>query len=144
METVTVTESLQGKFGPQVKTDKGFLSFGKFFKGETQLTPGVYQMDIFRTQKGNGYINSLEMVNEEAPKKVSKKKTNGQVETRSVETTEVNKPRNYDKENRGKVKSNLLNSLSANPNVVTCVEDLAKLVSPEVQALLDKLVETVF
>lgn len=54
------------------------------------------------------------------------------------------KPRDFDKENRGKVKSLFIEALLSNPNVVVAISDVNKLNDAQFQATLDKLVESVF
>lgn len=52
--------------------------------------------------------------------------------------------RDFDKENRGKVKSLFIEALLSNSNVVLTLNDIEKLNDPNVQASLNKLVESVF
>lgn len=59
MQKLVVVESVQGKFGPQVKDVTGaFYSFSKFYKGPTTFTAGtVLEADIYTTAKGGKYLN---------------------------------------------------------------------------------------
>jgi len=76
METIVVKESVKGKFGPQLKDEKGYLSFGKFYKGDTEFSAGtVLEADLYITQKGARYINSVNVVKPtEAKKEVVEEK----------------------------------------------------------------------
>lgn len=143
---IIVKESLAGKFGPQLKDAQGFLSFGKFYNGAKEFDEGtVLDCELYVTDKGTRYINKALIVTNvatEPPKRSRKAITSPPVV--SVPVNNTTEDVKWDKINRGKVKSLLLEALCGNPNVVTCVEDISKLNDPKVQAELDKLVESVF
>lgn len=145
MERITVLASLAGKFGPQLKDAKGYLSFGKFYKGDTAFAEGTQlDADLFVTAKGSRYINSLSVVGSTAEVHPAPKfKGFKKVKEKSVADVEP-KVRDFDKENRGKVKSLFLEAMLSNPNVTVCAEDVDKLNSPAIQEALNKLVESVF
>ena len=69
MEKLVVTESLAGKFGPQIKDVAGnFFSFSKFYKGPTVFEPGtVLSVDVYTTGKGGKYLNKADVLSETAP-----------------------------------------------------------------------------
>lgn len=81
---IVVKESLQGKYGPQLKDDAGYLSFGKFYKGDTAFAPGtILEVEVYVSPKGSRYINEL---------KVKSAKTEGQAIPKiEVETAKVTK-----------------------------------------------------
>ena len=61
MEQITVMENVKGKYGPQIKDKAGkFYSFGKFYKGPTEFPLGSsFEADLFKSEKGNSYINNV-------------------------------------------------------------------------------------
>lgn len=152
METIKVLKAVQGKFGPQVLVEGGkYVSFSKQFQGNTNLVPGSYQVDMFTGKTGNRYINSVEggdlvTASSVEPSKMTTRKPRmaKEVPATAVSTIPEFKSRDFDKENRGKVKSLFLEALLSNPNVISSLSDVDGLNGEEIQAALNKLVETVF
>ena len=133
---VTFVESIQGKFGPQLKDAEGnYYSFGKFYNGKTDLV-GEQDVDVFTSAKGNLYINK---VNE-----ASKKSNKANAETQTVSTSTAPsfvstvKVRDYNAEARGKTRCALLSSPLL-PLMVTNPHDVE-----EIKSKLDVLFSLVF
>lgn len=150
-EKIVVSDSVEGKYGSQLKDKDGFLSFGKFYRGEKTFPKGtVLEVDLFISDKGNRYINSAKVVGETAEEKAPKKTKIKEPPVAAMQSTPEYKPRDYDKENRGKVKSLFIEALLSNPNVVNTdtrdllLEQLKGLNHKAVQDELNKLVESVF
>jgi len=141
MERITVVESLQGKFGPQIKDANGYLSYGKFFKGNTSFAPGTeLEVDLFTTAKGNRYINSLTVVSagaaiapsnqgvNTAPVDAVKRGRKPGVKSGGSASEEINnlpvskKEVNWDELGRGKTASLFVAALLQNPNVVQSLD----------------------
>lgn len=118
---VNFVESVKGKFGPQVKDDKGeYYSFGKFYKGVTSFT-GRKLVSIYTTDKGYHYLNSVEDAPAEGiPETVVEPKKRGRpakvVETSTPVVSEPVKPvvsggRDFDREAYGKIKTLFLQAV---------------------------------
>lgn len=147
MQVINVVESLEGKYGPQVKDDNGaYYSFSKFYKGETKLAAGAYSIDLYVSAKGSNYINSLQgsaMVAPPAPvKRVAKVKQVTETPLMTSPKADVSfKPRDFDAEARGKTRCALVEALFSNPNVV---QDVAKLQTAPLFLLVDEAVDYIF
>lgn len=145
MENITVIESVEGKFGRQLKDARGYLSFGKFFKGEMIYAPGTeLECDIFTTGKGNRYINSLKVLSMapsfpvvavEAPKRGRK------AVPPMAASVPAKKDVDWDAISRGKVRSLFVEALLGNPNVTQGVEALDM---DKVKEMIEPLVSYVF
>lgn len=153
---LVVLESLEGRFGRQLRDKDGFLNFGKFYKGEQEFPVGtVLNVDLYITDKGNRYINKAEVVEAsvspvaEAPKRGRKPKSSNDLpdEVRahpnvSLVTSEgVFKPRDFDAENRGKTASLFVEALLSNPNVTQSLDDVNV---DKMETLVWELVDLVF
>ncbi len=141
MERITVIESVVGKFGPQLKDVHGYLSFGKFYKGQTAFPAGTrLEVDLFITAKGNRYINFLKMpegvqasIPSIAPSNTSsaveagvirrgrKPKSTGTAEE-VVNKLPMKKEVDWDELGRGKTASLFVAALLQNPNVVQSLD----------------------
>ncbi len=64
MQKLVIAESVEGKFGPQVKDVAGnYYSFSKFYKGPTEFPVGTaLDVDVYTTAKGGKYLNSAKVV----------------------------------------------------------------------------------
>ncbi len=128
MERITVVESVAGKFGPQLKDNQGYLSFGKFYKGETQFNAGTQlDVDLFITAKGNRYINSLSIIgesNSSAPEAAVKRGRKPGVKSAEsvIQSLPAKKEVDWDELGRGKTASLFVAALLQNPNVVQSLE----------------------
>lgn len=93
---ITVLESVKGKFGPQLKDAEGFLNFGKFYQGDKAFDPGtVLEVDLFKTGKGNRYINSAKVIPTVAGAAVE---TPAKVETKAEPKTKKGKAMAFGRE----------------------------------------------
>ncbi len=136
MTRITVVESLEGKFGRQLKDNQGYLSYGKFYKGPQEFTPGTQlDVDLFVTAKGNRYINSLTVVGGGAsgevsegasmgvPVKRGRKPKSGATAEEAIESLPtVKKEVNWDELGRGKTASLFVEALLSNPNVTQSLD----------------------
>lgn len=144
---ITVRESLAGKFGPQLKDNAGYLSFGKFYKGPTEFAPGtVLNVELYVTEKGSRYINKAELSEgtpnfpvAEAPKRGRKPSVRSAEET--VNALPVKKEVNWDELGRGKTASLFVAALLQNPNVV---QQLDGVDVDQMDTLIWELVDLVF
>lgn len=58
-ETLTPTELVKGKFGPQVKQGKDYYSFSKNYKDGALEVGTTYEAEVYVSDKGYKYINSV-------------------------------------------------------------------------------------
>ena len=58
-ENVTVTELVKGKFGAQVKAGKDYYSFSKNYKDGALEVGTTYEAEVYVSDKGYKYINSV-------------------------------------------------------------------------------------
>ncbi len=134
MTRITVVESLEGKFGKQLKDKVGYLSFGKFFRGEQVFAPGTeLECDLFVTAKNNRYINSLTVVggtpiapSNNVPENAVKRGRKPGVKTASEVVNNLpvsaKKEVDWDELGRGKTASLFVAALLQNPNVITSLD----------------------
>ena len=151
--TLVVAENVEGKFGPQVKDTNGeYYSFGKFYKGSKTFAQGSQlKVELYVSEKNNKYINkvlesikqepkaaSLEPLSKPIVKRGRPSKSNGNgslvsTVSNTVKTPEY-KPRDYDKEARGKTRcaamtavlSPMLPILVTNPQNMEEVKEKAR------------------
>jgi hypothetical protein len=58
-ESLTPTELVKGKFGPQVKVGKDYYSFSKNYKDGALEVGTLYEVEVYTSDKGYKYINSV-------------------------------------------------------------------------------------
>lgn len=124
---IEVKEAVEGKFGPQVKTTDGqYLSFSKYFKGDTDLPPGQYEVELYISDKGNRYINAVISAATSGAPPAAPAKRGRKAATKVTDKVAVAAPapsaggRDFDREAFGKIKSLFLQAimpvLITNPN----------------------------
>ena len=145
MEQITVLESLEGKFGKQIKDKSGYLSFGKFYRGEMEFPVGtVLSVDLYVSPKGNRYINSANTVEVgQAAVQVSAKRGRPAKANTPVSSvkTETNQGVNWDEIGRGKTASLFVEAILSNPNLS---QSLDQLDLDAIEETVWKLVDVVF
>lgn len=151
-ETIVVDESVQGKYGPQLKVGKDYYSFGKFYKGQTNFgSKAEVTVDVFVTESGRKYINSvLKFVNgkpsdsvQEEPQSKAKKEVKEAVKLlkTATERSEVD----WDKIAVGKTRCLAITQLLSSilPMVITNPQNMEE-VKEKAKELADFAVEYSF
>ncbi len=133
MEKLVVTESLAGKFGPQIKDVAGsFYSFSKFYKGPTVFVPGtVLEVDVYTTGKGGKYLNKATILTElpsqaeKEPAKEPKKAPSKPVEApKAVKTSEAMTKAEWSAKDRSQLIGGLSHDSAAIASVLVNVNSL--------------------
>lgn len=150
---IVVLESVEGKFGRQLKDKSGYLSFGKFYSGEKEFPTGTtLNVELYVTEKGSRYINKAEVVEgvlaSNIPTKRGRKPNKalaGEVEVTLPFTPKLgstsSKDVDWDGISRGKTASLFVASLLQNPNVV---QQLDGVDVDAMEVLVWELVDVVF
>lgn len=130
MEKLVIVESLEGKFGPQLKSvDGSFYSFSKFYTGQKAFPAGtVLDVDVYTTSKGGRYLNKAIIVPQEAVKeapKAEKKAVSKPVEaTKPAKTSEVMTKADWGAKDRSQLIGGLSHDAAALAAVMANVNSL--------------------